>query len=59
MTRTLILDALTFVKASVINLTAYFTDKSLTLTGSFRHISALRIIKMLPAKFSYSYIHVE
>ena len=59
MTRTLILDALTFEDASVIQLTVYSPDKSLRLSGSFQPISAMRLIKMLPAKFTYSYLPVE
>lgn len=59
MTRSMILDALTFEDASVIQLTVYSPDMSLRLTGSFQPISAMRLIKMLPAKFTYSYLPIE
>ena len=59
MTRSQILSALTFEDASVINLTVYSPDMSLSLTGSFRPISAMRLIKMLPAKFTYSYLPID
>ena len=59
MTRTLILNALTFEDASVIQLTVYSPDMSLCLSGTFRPIDAMRLIKQLPAKFTYSYLPVE
>ena len=59
MTRSSILNALTFEDASVIQLTVYSYDLSLRLSGSFPPISAMRLIRMLPAKFTYSYLPIE
>ena len=59
MTRSTILAALTFEDASVVKLTVYTTDCSLQLTGNFRPVSAMRLIRMLPAKFTYSYLPIE
>lgn len=59
MSRSSILNALTFEDASVINLIVISPDESLRLTGKFRPISAMRLIKMLPAKFTYTYLPIE
>ena len=59
MSRSLILKALTFEDASVIQLTVYSPDMSLRLSGSFQPFSAMRLIRMLPAKFTYSYLPVD
>ena len=59
MNRSSILNALTFEDASIIQLTVYSPDQSLRLSGSFQPISAMRLIRMLPAKFTYSYLPVE
>ena len=54
-----ILNALTFEDASVMQLNVFSPDISLHLSGSFQPISAMRFIKMLPAKFTYSYFPIE
>ena len=59
MKRNQILNSLTFEDCSVINLTVISSDLSLRLSGTFRPIDAMRLIKQLPAKFTYSYLPVE
>lgn len=59
MSRSSILNALTFEDASIINLIVISPDESLRLSGKFRPIAAMRLIKMLPAKFTYSYLPIE
>lgn len=59
MSRSLILKALTFEEASVIQLIVYSPDMSLSLSGNFQPISAMRLIRMLPSKFTYSYLPIE
>lgn len=54
-----ILNALCFEDSSVINLTVISSSLSLRLSGSFRPLDAMRLIKQLPAKFTYSYLPVE
>lgn len=59
MKKSQILNALCFEQSSVINLTVISSNLSLRLTGSFRPLDAMRLIKQLPAKFTYSYIPIE
>ncbi len=59
MTKIQTLNALTFEDASIIKLTVYTPDMCFSLSGSFQPISAMRLIRMLPAKFNYSYIPIE
>ena len=59
MNRTSILNALTFEDASIINLIVISPDESVRLSGKFRPISAMRLIKLLPAKFTYTYLPIE
>lgn len=59
MSRSSILNALTFEDASIINLTVISPDACLRLSGKFSPISAMRLIRLLPAKFTYSYLPIE
>ena len=59
MTKSQTINALTFEEASVIQLTVYASDMSLRLSGTFQPIQAMRLIKMLPAKFTYTYLPIE
>lgn len=54
-----ILNALCFEESTVINLTVTSSSLSLRLSGTFRPLDAMRLIKQLPAKFTYSYIPIE
>lgn len=54
-----ILNSLCFEESSVINLTVISSSLSLRLTGSFRPLDAMRLIKQLPPKFTYSYIPID
>ena len=54
-----ILNTLTFEEASEINLNVFSSSISLRLSGTFRPIDAMRLIKQLPAKFTYSYTPIE
>ena len=59
MKKSQILNALTFECASVVKLTVYDDDLLLSLEGNFYPIQAMRLIKKLPAKFTYSYLPIE
>ena len=54
-----ILNALTFESASVVKLTVQDDDLLLSLEGTFYPIQAMRLIKKLPSKFTFSYIPIE
>ena len=54
-----ILNTLTFEEASEIILNVFSSSISLRLQGTFRPIDAMRLIKQLPAKFTYSYTPIE
>lgn len=54
-----ILNALTFETASLVNLVVSDYELLLTLEGTFTPIQAMRMIKQLPTKFSFSYKPIE
>lgn len=55
MTKSEILNALTFETASYVHLIVCYPSISLFLEGHFTPLNAMRIIRKLPPKFEFSY----
>lgn len=59
MKKSVILRRLTFEDASEIKLIIYYGDSPYSLQGIVSPLEAMRIIRILPPKFTYAYIPIE